>query len=213
MSAAALALDAISDPAAALVAARKMAQRPDLTPDEAAILCGILQPWWETETNASVMAEHIGNLGGAALPGNPAHRRLVRVLLLCSAVVRHRSIVTELRLADMFVREADAWTLGQKSMEPRVICEMITTYCDSVATYAGYYQGYAQIDKLVAMAVKWSALVTACNGHVANFSVTQVAITMAEDDDSAGSGSRALAELADLIRAAVPVCPLAEVLP
>lgn len=175
------------------------APRPDLAGIGAA-LSTVLASWWETETDAAARCRYLALFAAAAGHGSPAHRRAVLVATLCARTGQSEGHGDPV-LMDHIITQVEKWALGQGA---------------DVDIRSLRRSNFPLDVQLHGPGAAFEAVTYACSGNVsdADHAADVVANVYAYGrQDYIETKKRVSRILSAMIRAAVPVCPLAEVLP
>lgn len=210
-----LAIEVISNAPKAQEAARKLALRSDLVAEEVDILRGVLQPWWDNERDAGLLCGHLFRLGMTYKNGSVPHRRAVHISVNCArsaiSIIRGPARTETMQIFDFLA----SWARGESTEinlnELRDRAYKMWKIVDHAEQYilfssyiiASYAVGGNHIEKFAvdadtanAIAVTAPANAVACSLH------TRDTPEWNEVYD------RHLAELANLIRTEIPICPM-----
>lgn len=214
-NAAELAIEALSYPAATQAVARELALRSDLSPEEVEILRGILVPWWETERNAEELCSYLGTRAATAGHGSPAHRTCVLVLTLAARTVLHLNRTEDQDGLDGILEALVAWALGQAPEADLASLRIRAWNCLSVAendaTAAdAIFSAIATVAAVADAADAAKAAIYAAKAAAADAAKATAFATTSCDPAWTEAKARHLSEMAEMIRLAIPACPLGE---
>lgn len=222
MTAAELFVEAISNPMAALKAAMGLSLRSDLATDDVKILRGILQPWWDTEQDPRSICRYLGALGEAEGQGSVAHRRAVRMGVICAKtalpLVREMNRAETARILDIL----DAWACGKASDADLPALREDARIFWSVADAADAVEAAAIAAAAATNAIATYAATAAIPGYKAPAAAAAAASDAADavafahpaamrlhgTPEWTAAKARHLFVMADMIRGEIPVCPM-----
>lgn len=193
-----LALEALTDPTRAAKMARVAAISRPLTPEDHAILRHILSPWWSTCQDAREMAWWVGAMGELTGLGSAAHRRAALIALLCARTVCHLVRQRHEEIEELLDR-IEAWVRGYNLVDPLAVRDRlqelrdVTRYTATASTFDAAFYAASATTRVNIRAFTYNAVNSAAYAH-RNLPLQ-------------------LAELADLLRSAIPTCPLPDEAP
>lgn len=210
-----LPLEALSDPAAAVGKARDLALTPDLTAEDRASLLVFLQPWWDGEQDAQNLLRYLGERGSKQGHGSPEHRFAVRLAVLCVRTVLYLVREQDHNETGAILDTLDAWARGDApgtdldALRDRAWALWNETDSSSDDATAETDAASSADDAVAAAASLAAGAFGDCESAAINAACATASTVHARGTPAwMAARSRCLADLADLIRAAVPVCPV-----
>jgi hypothetical protein len=145
-------------------------------------ICDLAQAWWEGQDDAREMMSLLGKMGSNAGNGSPEHRRTLLAACLCARSTLH--LEADGHLDEPTLSALEQWAWGDESVDVRP----------------------------AACRCRWGYAIDASDAsYAAHDSASSYAIEMGSAYDPIERHRQVhLRALCDLIRAAIPVCPLIE---
>lgn len=143
----------------------------------------LAQAWWEAQDDARALMGLLGRIGNAAGRDSPEHRRTVLVACLCSRTAMH--LEERRQKGELATAALEAWAWGDDSVDVHAAATQLT----------------------------WGYAIDASDASYAAFdAAASYAFFLGGDQLDTYEGHRRthLRALCDLVRAAVPICPLTE---
>lgn len=204
MKAAELALEAMCDPMASIARAQTAVSSRSLDPEERDVFRWILQAWWDTEEDARKMLTYADKVIGLDGHGSPLHRRLV---LLSALVARSALSLANTMERDIspLLRKIEAWAWGDEGIDVPAARTSLHDLRKDALDRNGQVAKAAWLVALVADS-------TPTYPYRAAGFVAHCAALVASGDAApplySASFHKSLANLAAMIRSALPIVPL-----
>ena len=198
--------------AGAKVAAAALVKEPDRCgPDGRALIARTLAPWWREETDAREMLRHLGNRAASAGQGTHAHRQVTLLACLCARTVTSEITEGADRAEGTVILDAlDAWATGQApETDLAALCSRAWALRDRLWSDAANAANAARAANAAAATTCANATARAANAaYAADADAAANAAANAAYAAAYAAYQKNLAALADLIRSALPECPL-----